>query len=545
MAEAVAASLTGFLAFAILSAYLSDWAGLTISPVATLAVSIVLSAASFLWLRPPGPYVSSDLVVFLAIVSEILGWLAGFQWPDLLVPGGGADLAHHLQLVDYIDRHWRLVHDPAVEAYLGEMIHYTPGSHLLASLAGRWAGTDGFHAVYPVVAISVALKTGFVFLIARRVLKVNRTSLGLSFAILAPVLLLLPHTFFLDSFMRLSYISQVVSECFAVVAWWAIVAWDERPSVHTLVIFAIAGAAGFLTWPVFSGALIAALAVVVFLKADMPMPARLKAIAAGTAPVLVVALAHALGRLSWARIVRTDANLAPPAWSDFSWVFLILAAAGLAIAGWQRRARATAFVVAAIAVQAAVLLVLARTNGAAVPYMAIKMGYLVIYPLAVCAALAVFTLWSWTAGRIAQGGIETMLAWAALAVVCILVGRSTLKIATQKPTVSESLYQAGLWARARAPDPSCIDYIVADNHTAYWLHLAVTGNRRMSARTADDATYETRAEILRWIKPDGLPYGVADLAVVPKDVLAENEVVARFGSAVVIKRPGVASQCKP
>ena len=104
--------------------------------------------------------------------------------------------------------------------------------------------------------------------------------------------------------------------------------------------------------------------------------------------------------------------------------------------------------------------------------------------------------------------------------------------------MSESLYQAGRWAREHAPDPSCIDYIVADNHTAYWLHLAVTGNRRMSARTADDRTFETRDEILRWIRPEGLPYAVADLATIPKDVLDEHEEVARFGSAVVIRRRG-------
>ena len=47
----------------------------------------------------------------------------------------GADLAHHLQLVDYIERHWRLVHEAGVEAYLGEMVHYTPGAHLLAAIA--------------------------------------------------------------------------------------------------------------------------------------------------------------------------------------------------------------------------------------------------------------------------------------------------------------------------------------------------------------------------------------------------------------------------
>src|SRR5207245_2784136 len=97
-------------------------------------------------------------------------WRLWLSWPDLLPLGGGADLGHHLQLIDHIERHWRLVHDARVEAYLGEMVHYTPGVHLLAAIAGRLTGTDGFHAVHPVLALSVALKAGFVFLIALRML---------------------------------------------------------------------------------------------------------------------------------------------------------------------------------------------------------------------------------------------------------------------------------------------------------------------------------------------------------------------------------------
>ena len=67
----------------------------------------------------------------------------------------------------------------------------------------------------------------------------------------------------------------------------------------------------------------------------------------------------------------------------------------------------------------------------------------------------------------------------------------------------------------------------------------------MSSRTADDRTFDPREQIIRWINPGGLPYAVADLAAIPKDVLAENDELARFGSAVVIKRRGSASQCEP
>jgi hypothetical protein len=66
----------------------------------------------------------------------------------------------------------------------------------------------------------------------------------------------------------------------------------------------------------------------------------------------------------------------------------------------------------------------------------------------------------------------------------------------------------------------------------------VLGNRRMSARTADDSTFITRDAIIRWIKPGGLPYAVADLGTLPRDVLAEADELARFGTAVVIKRRG-------
>ena len=118
-----------------------------------------------------------------------------------------------------------------------------------------------------------------------------------------------------------------------------------------------------------------------------------------------------------------------------------------------------------------------------------------------------------------------------------------MRVPIQPPTVSNALDLAGRWARANV-DPPCVDYIVADDNTAYWLHLAVLGNKRMSARTADDNTFSRREAIIRWINPGGLPYAVADLGTIPKDVLAETDELARFDTAVVIKRRGPSS-CPP
>ena len=69
--------------------------------------------------------------------------------PDFLPTGTGSDLAHHLALLAYIEQHGRLPHDATLGAYLGEMIDYTPGAHLLAVLAGAWLRRDALHARAP------------------------------------------------------------------------------------------------------------------------------------------------------------------------------------------------------------------------------------------------------------------------------------------------------------------------------------------------------------------------------------------------------------
>src|SRR5207244_6062479 len=88
----------------------------------------------------------SGLVPFAIIVSGAMAWLWWMAWPHLLPVGRGSDLTHHLLLIGYIDRTGRLVHDRTLAPYLGEMIDYPPGAHLLAVLAGRGTGTRGLHA---------------------------------------------------------------------------------------------------------------------------------------------------------------------------------------------------------------------------------------------------------------------------------------------------------------------------------------------------------------------------------------------------------------
>jgi len=528
--ERVAASFVSFLATAMSAAYAIDRSGFTISPLTSLIVSIIAAIAVFRWSRSIADRERGESVAFLAIVTCVLAYLLWLARPVLLPVGGGPDLAHHLLLVDYIERHWRLAHDPALGAVMGEMADYTPGLHLLAALAGAWTRTGGFHAVYPIVALTVAVKAGLVFAIAMRVLP--RDAPRLPFACAAVLLALVPREYFFRSFTEHSFLAQVAAELFAVAMWWALVVWDERPTLPAMAMFAIAGVGAFLTWPVWIGPLLLLLLLVVASHTAVPVRDRVRAVMVGGAPIALVASVHALGRVRAAAIAGTSGFVVWPSVDLFGWWFLALALGGAILAAADRRARSIVWLLAAIALQAAALYLVATRSGADRPYLALKMAYLALYPLAVGAALALHRI-----GRMAG-----RMAWILVAALAIVVARPLITERRPQPVVSEPMFLAGRWARANLP-PACVDYLVRDNYAAYWLHLAVLGNARQTERTRDNATFDWQQTLVRWIHPEGLPFAIAgDFDALPKDIRTSVDVIERFGPAAVVRRRG-ASTC--
>ena len=427
---------------------------------------------------------------------------------------------------DFIERHWRLPHDPSVEAYLGEFFHYTPGSHLLASLVGAWLGIGGLRAAHPLLALSVALKAGFVFLIARRVVP------QIPMALAAVLLSFAAQAYALGSFAHDFFFAQVIAELFAVAGWWEVALWDDLGWRGALALVAIGGTATFLTWPIWIGPLLLTFACVVALRESLSIGDRLKTLAIGAGPVLVVATVYAVGRLGWLSIVRTSGGVTWPAPSATGWLFPLLALIGFCAAVGRRRGRAVVLFVAAIAAQAAVLFAVAKHQPTDTPYMALKMVYLAVYPLAVCGAIAL-TL-------IVRPGARDWIAWAIVAAASLVIGRQLIVAPRDKPVVSAPLYRAGVWARANVPR-GCVEYLVANPDTAYWLHLAVLGNPRLSARTADLETFDEPHALVRWITAGGLPYAIADLTALPRDVRNDADIVAQFATAAVLKRRGASS----
>jgi hypothetical protein len=452
--------------------------------------------------------------------------------PALLPPGSGPDLTHHLLLIDYIERHGTLVHDADAWQSLGEMAYYTPGVHILSVLAATFGGSHGFFTIYPVVAASVALKFGFFALVVLRLL--DRVRSRVPIAIAGTALLYYASDFTIDSFAHDSFLAQVVAELFALVMLWALIAWAERPTVLAVAIFGMSGAAAFLTWPLWVGPLVVALALTAAVRADMPAARRLRDVAIAVGPVVVVAALHTTGRANAVAIVGTSGAVAQPSAALLGWWLPPLALVGLALAIRKRRDPVLICVVAGLAAQTGALWWAARSSGAATPYMAIKMTYLAIYPLIAAATFAVATFIRWP-----------VVAWLLAGVLWVGAAQHLASLEPPGPTVSADLWAAGMWTRDHLP-PDCIDYLVGNEYTAYWLHLAMLGNPRMAERSANNDLYLPQPSFARWIVGDsGPPYAIVKMSVLPVEIRDRTRVLQRFGDAAVVERSASSSaECR-
>ncbi|HEX7798105.1 MAG TPA: hypothetical protein VF456_27265 [Vicinamibacterales bacterium] len=562
--ESIAVALAGSAALIVVIAYVGDRIGVAFTPVRMLAAGGLSAALLLIALGRWAVWDAGETATFAGIVGGTFGWLLWIARPTLFPLGSGPDLTHHLLLINYIETHWTLVHDSRVQEFLGEMVQYTPGSHILTALAGAWTRTNGLHALHGVMAASAALKAAFVFLIARRVLPHDIPRIPL--AALASISLFASQTYFLGSFAQYSFLAQVVAECFAVAMFWTLIVWDEEQSRWAMAAAGILGAAVFLTWPILIGpplvvlGLLVVLPVTVRLKPDTTSDtmvrlkpdtttvlARVGDAMVCVVPIAIVAALFSFGRMDYVVIAGTGGEVVSPAVKAYGWPFVALSSAGLVIAAFSLRNRSTrtvALFAGAILLQAGALYLFARARGND-PYMARKMFYIFLYAQAVGVAVTVGSLWRAIVTAERQSLRLTAVAWA-IAVAALLFAARPLAgapkslIVAKHPATSLELEEAGTWVREHV-DPHCVEYLVGDDNTAYWLHLAVLGNPRRGARTGDNATYELTPALVRWLTPGGLPYAIADLRVIPTDIGNASEVVRQFGRTAVIKRKGPSS----
>ncbi len=529
----------------VLGAYTLDSVGLTFGPWLMLPFVLACSAGVAIDAQRRSSPAPTDTRVLAAIGVGLTAWLLWLARPALMPLSTGPDLTHHLLLVDYIERHWRLVHDQSLARLLGEMAQYTAGSHILAALVGAWTGRGGLQVFHAVQSLAVALETSFLYLIAVRLLPARSPRV---LGVVGVVLLLAAPRYFLGAFTEYGFFAQVIAEVFTVAMWWAAAAWDDVPDWRLSVVVGLAGASAFLTWPVYTGAPALAFFLVVVLRRETRWTERGWHLLIAFVPLTAVAGVYLIGRLGWLRLAGTGGSAPWPSIGSFGAPLVVLALAGLVLAATRRRGRATALFIGALVAQTLALYVVAQRSGAPQPYMALKMFYLLLRPMTVCAGITLVALWQlcWSRVRSVRGDApfaktEARLTWLMLGALFMLVGwplwKTPSALHPRPPAVSAPLFEAGAWVRANLP-AGCVEYLVGDDETAYWLHLAVLGNPRISDRTGDNSTYEPKDAVVRWLTPNGLPYAIADLTALSRDVRSDLDIVRAFGTAVVVRRRG-------
>jgi hypothetical protein len=264
------------------------------------------------------------------------------------------------------------------------------------------------------------------------------------------------------------------------------------------------------------------------MKRELAPTTRAVSLLTATLPLVAVAALHLSRHAAWLRMAGTSGAVPAFVMGPTVAILIALAMFGLVASLERQAARVTLWFLMGVVLQAAALYLLARWRGAETPYMAMKMVYLAVYPVAIVAAIGLGVVLARVAGRPAG-------AWVAALVVLAVAARAATALPVPPPIVSADLDDAGRWARANLR-AECIDYVVRDAEQAYWLHLAVMGQARSSPRTADLDGYTTNRAVGRWIEGTALPYAIAQGELLPGEVLGTAEVVRTFGTAVIIRR---------
>jgi hypothetical protein len=217
---------------------------------------------------------------------------------------------------------------------------------------------------------------------------------------------------------------------------------------------------------------------------------------------------------------------------------LVLAGLGVVVGLRERRYLPLGLFAAAGLAQTALLAAMDTFLRNPTYYLTFKMVHLHLYWLAAFGAAGLFSLWRWSS--VGRSSRPKLRSGAALVLVGLigLIAWQVRPPRIPRSTVTEPVYQSGLWARANLP-PDCLDYLVDHWATAYWLHVNVLGHSHNSKRAeAIVEGFRTREFARdRWSNPERLPYAIVDdLGEVPRGARAGMEVLFREGEAGVVRR---------
>ena len=467
-------SATG-MALAMFNAFAMDVSGVLINAWIVLVATLIELAALVGIARRNGFELGLpvlDSVVFVGIVLVTTAYMIYPSMPALLPPSLHYDAIHPIVLADYIYQTNSLPHDfsGAVPPYFPP--GYPVGGALMVALVSHWFGRVPFDTLHPFISFVLGLTAGLTFLIIRRAFRDIQFSVPL--ALLATCLLFTAWEYFPGSVNERYFFGQTFAQFFALLTFFYLMDYVSVPDLGALLLILSSLAAVLFSHPspMVAPAFAVGIVLVDHARRDLKRAAiHASALAVGLG---LVALFYVLPRWS-AWVGQTGYGEAPTFGIDTIGVVLpLLGSIGFVAAmrkQWRDRcAIGFLMLVAVLAQPVALFLGHFFIPGIGIYYFE-KSVYLLIYPLALFAAVA-----------LAEGMVvlnRRVPTWQlALAAWVIGVAGIPVIFAAFPPRpfapLTEAELQVARWAKSHV-DVENLAYVSPLRGDAYWIRIAVFG----------------------------------------------------------------------
>jgi len=470
LSNAVLVLLATFFSLAIFNGWALDLLGLPINPWPVLALVLLeLGAAVLVVVRRRAIAVQFDGVEFIAFVF-LVGATTGYSiypsLPSLVPPTHHYDAVPHTVLPMYIVESQALPHIFAAWAKPYFPPGYPVGTALAVALVSEWLGRSPIQTLHPFISLILGLTAGLVFCFIRRLLP------STPIAFVATLLLFTAWDYFPGFISDRYFSAQLFAQFYALLVFFYLIDYWHAPDLVWVSLILASLATVLFSHPTPLVAPVLAVGLVLALRF---LKARKEAIVHGAIIALglgLVTLFYVLPRLgAWA--AQAGYGEAAALTLNSIGIFLpSLGAAGLylaARAAWRGKFSIVFLLAFGVLAQPVTLFIGHLFFPGFSSYYFEKSIYLLIYPLAMFAALALTQLAERAARHLSARKLQTVLRGIAVAALPVIFFAFPPR--PFAPLTGSELEMAQ-WAKGKfAPDTLAVVSPIRED--GYWVHVVV------------------------------------------------------------------------
>lgn len=532
------------ISFVILNAFILDILGFTINTSVIAAATVIEAGALVLFILRKKTVQSkvdaSELLGFLIVVGLTTAYMIYPSLPALIPPSHHYDAVHPVVLSDYIYEKGALPHD-----YSGLTPPYYPpgypvGGALTVAVVAHWLNRVPIDTLHPFISFVLGLTAGLMFLLVRKLIPAQSASGPIAF--LATFMLFTAWEYFPGSLNERYFFGQTFAQFFALLTFFYLIDYVRDPDLLSLFLIFTSLATVLFSHPSpFVAPSFAMMIILLFQIRQDPsrffFHSGLMVLGFG-----LLIISYVLPRwAAWAGQTGYG-EAAPLDVETIGLVLPILGSAGLWLGMqkvWRNKIWFVVLMLAAILVQPVSLWMGKFFIPGVGTYYFEKSVYLLIYPLAILAAIAITQISVFVARLVpirfpGQGwSVSFPLA------LIILVSFPPRPFAP----ITEPEVRVAEWARTHL-DLDNLGVVSPIREDAYWVRVAIF-KEDPSSELAVQAYNIGSMDYAEWRdNPDKPDYAlVRNLSRTPRDPAVQT--IYQYGESGILLKPREMSMSSP